>query len=58
VSAAETWLVVAAIVAGVAAVFHLLAATPSPPAVLGVLARALTSAAVGLIAVGLVVALP
>ena len=57
-SAAETWLVVAAVVAGVAAGLHLVSATPSASAVWAVLGRALTSAALGLVAVGLVVALP
>jgi hypothetical protein len=57
-SAAETWLVVAAIVAGVAAVLHLLSATPGASGALAILGRALTAAAIGLVAVGLVVALP
>lgn len=53
-SAAETWLLVAAIVAAVAAVLTLVAS----PAVPARLATALGHAAVGLVAVGLLVALP
>lgn len=53
-SAAETWLLVAAIVAAVAALLALLA----PPTIPARLATALGHAAVGLVAVGLLLALP
>jgi hypothetical protein len=54
-SAAEVWLTVAAIVAGVAALLHL--AGPPPP-VPARLAHALHAAALALVAVALVIALP
>lgn len=61
-SAAETWLLVAAVVAGLAAVLHLLSPIAGPrtvgPGLIDPLARALTAAAVGLVAVALVVAFP
>jgi hypothetical protein len=62
VSATETWLVIAAVVAGIAAVLHLLAPALGPrtvgPGVLEPLGRAFTAAAIALVAIALVVAFP
>lgn len=61
-SATETWLFVAAVVAGIAAVLHLVSPAVGPrtvgPGLIDPLARALTAAAVGLVAVALIVAFP
>jgi hypothetical protein len=61
-SATETWLVVAAVAAGGAALLHLVAALTGPrttgPGLLDPLARALHAAAVALIAIALVLAFP
>jgi hypothetical protein len=56
VSATETWLVIAAIVAFVGALAHLVA--PLDPPIVARIGAALTAAAVGLVAVALVVAFP
>lgn len=61
-SATETWLVIAAVVAGLSALLHLLSPVAGPrtvgPGLLDPVARALTAAAIALVAVALVVAFP
>lgn len=61
-SAAETWFTVAAVVAVVAALLHLLGPVTGPrtvgPGLVDPVARALTAAAIALVAVGFVVATP